>query len=146
MSWYILYVCTYRILKTITRPECMLRDPWGAWMLRSARIHLASFHCTCHLKGLGQLFLACVEMASWFAQEFQLIGDYVAENLVLEHLLLDHCAGYIVTGHCIALFTRRGSMNTQTIMECKLIEGDCASSSAICNVFHSNCEWEQDGG
>lgn len=28
-------------------------------------------------------------------QEFQLIGDYVAENLVLEHLLLDHCAGYI---------------------------------------------------
>ena len=34
-------------------------------------------------------------------QEFQLIGDYVAENLVLEHLLLDHCAGYIVTGHVI---------------------------------------------
>ena len=28
-------------------------------------------------------------------QEFQLIGDYIAENLVLEHLLLDHCAGYI---------------------------------------------------
>lgn len=30
-------------------------------------------------------------------QEFQLMGDCVAENLVLEHLMLDHCAGYIVT-------------------------------------------------
>ncbi|CAK9011889.1 unnamed protein product [Durusdinium trenchii] len=28
-------------------------------------------------------------------QEFQLVGDFIAENLVLEHLLLDHCAGYI---------------------------------------------------
>ena len=28
------------------------------------------------------------------AQEFQLIGDNVAENVALETLLLDHCAGY----------------------------------------------------
>ncbi|CAK9023884.1 Replication protein A 70 kDa DNA-binding subunit [Durusdinium trenchii] len=26
--------------------------------------------------------------------EFQLVGDFIAENLVLEHLLLDHCAGF----------------------------------------------------
>ena len=36
----------------------------------------------------------------------------MAENLVLEHLLLDNCAGYIVTGQCIALSTRRVPMNT----------------------------------